>query len=83
MRRRPLSRDGAQVECRVSGGDLPNRGDRRESIFKDEADRKRFVETLGEACAKTGWQVHAYVLIPNHFHLVDETPQSNLVAGMK
>jgi REP element-mobilizing transposase RayT len=60
-----------------------NRGDRREPIFMDDADRRRFVESLGEACAKTGWQVHAYVLMPNHFHLVVETPQPNLVAGMK
>ena len=49
----------------------------------DDADRQRFVDTLGEVCAKTGWQVHAYVLMPNHFHLVVETPQPNLVAGMK
>jgi REP element-mobilizing transposase RayT len=48
-----------------------------------DADRQRFVETLGEACFKTGWQVHAYVLMPNHFHLVVETPQPNLVAGME
>lgn len=41
------------------------------------------METLAEACAKTEWQVHAYVLLPNHFHLVVETPQRNLVAGMK
>jgi REP element-mobilizing transposase RayT len=60
-----------------------NRGDRRERIFMDHADRQRFVETLGEVCAKTGWQVHAYVLMPNHFHWVVETPQPNLVAGMK
>ena len=60
-----------------------NRGDRREPIFQDDADRKRWVETLGEACAKTGWQVQACVLMPNHFHLVVETPQPNLVAGMK
>jgi putative transposase len=31
-----------------------NRGDRREAIFKDDPDRERFVETLGEACANTG-----------------------------
>jgi hypothetical protein len=31
-----------------------NRGDRREPIFKDDHDRPRFLETLGEACAKTG-----------------------------
>ena len=60
-----------------------NRGDRRELIFMDDADRQRFIDTLGEACAKTGWQVHAYVLMPNHFHWVVETPQPNMVAGMK
>src|ERR1700722_778073 len=60
-----------------------NRGDRREAIFQDDRDRALFLETLGEACAKTGWQIHAYCLMPNHFHLVVETPQANLVAGMK
>ncbi|MBI4662400.1 MAG: transposase, partial [Verrucomicrobia bacterium] len=38
---------------------------------------------LAEACVKTGWQVHAYCLMGNHFHLVMETPQANLVAGMQ
>jgi len=60
-----------------------NRGDRREPIFRDDADRQRFLETLGEACAKTDWQVHALCLMENHFHLVVETPKGNLVAGMK
>jgi len=60
-----------------------NRGDRWEPIFRDDADRKRFVESLGEACARSGWQVHAYCLMPNHFHLVVETPVPTLVAGMK
>ena len=60
-----------------------NRGDRREEIVRDEQDRVRFLETLAEACTKTGWQVHAFCLMPNHFHLVVETPQPNLVAGMK
>ena len=62
---------------------LMNRGDRREPVFKDDTDRERFLATLGEACGKTGWQVHALCLMPNHFHLVLETPQANLVAGMK
>jgi REP element-mobilizing transposase RayT len=60
-----------------------NRGDRREPIFKDEADHLGFLATLGETCVKTAWQVHAYCLMSNHFHLVVETPQANLVAGMK
>lgn len=60
-----------------------NRGDRREAIFRNDEDRKLFLSTLGETCDKTGWQVHALCLMPNHFHLVVETPGANLVAGMK
>src|SRR5947199_9405749 len=60
-----------------------NRGDRREAIFQDDKDRELFLETLGEACEKTDWEVHAYCLMSNHFHLVAETPRANLVAGMK
>ena len=62
---------------------LMSRGDRREAIFRDDEDRKRFLATLAEACGKTGWQVHALCLMRNHFHLVVETPGANLVAGMK
>jgi len=60
-----------------------SRGGRRKAIFKDNRDRERFLSTLAETCVKTGWQVHAYCLMPNHFHLVVETPQANLVSGMK
>ena len=60
-----------------------NRGDRQEPLFGDDRDRQRFLETLTEACEKTGWQVHAFCLMSNHFHLVVETPQPNLVAGTK
>ena len=49
----------------------------------DDADRTMFLRTLGETCAKTRWQVHAYCLMGNHFHLVLETPQPNLSIGMK
>ncbi|MBU6400048.1 MAG: transposase [Verrucomicrobia bacterium] len=60
-----------------------NRGDRREPIFRDDADRRRFLDTLGQACLKTDWQIHAFCLMDNHFHVVVETPKGNLVAGMK
>ena len=60
-----------------------NRGDRQEPIFKDDKDRERFMETLGEACGKADWEVHALCLMVNHFHLVVETPKGNLVAGMQ
>ena len=60
-----------------------SRGDRRDDIFRDDADRTEFLRLLEETCGKTGWQIHAYCLMPNHFHLLIETPQPNLVAGMK
>src|SRR5437899_11165837 len=60
-----------------------NRGDHRENIFRGDKDRELFLQTLGEACAKTDWQIHAWCLMRNHFHLVVETPKANLVAGMK
>ena len=59
------------------------RGNQGRAIFHDDQDRRRFLETLGEACEKTGWRVHAYVLMGNHYHLLVETPEGNLVAGMK
>ena len=60
-----------------------NRGDRGEAIFRTGQDREMFLDTLAESCQKTGWQVHAFCLMPNHFHLVVETPGANLVSGMK
>ena len=59
------------------------RGDRREAIFADDADRAMFVATLAEMCGRTGMVVHSYVLMDNHYHLLLETPEGNLVAGMK
>ena len=58
------------------------RGDRREAIFHDDEDRRMFLAVLEEACGRTGWLCQAYVLMPNHYHLVIETPEPNLVAGM-
>ena len=59
------------------------RGNHGKEIFRDDLDRRCFLETLGEACEKTGWRVHAYVLMGNHCHLLVQTPEGNLVAGMK
>jgi hypothetical protein len=44
----------ARVEFEGAIFHVLNRGDRRELIFWDNADRQRSVETLAEACAKTG-----------------------------
>ena len=46
------------------------RGNKRQPIFRDDEDCWRFLATLGEACAKAGWRIHAYVLIGNHYHLL-------------
>ena len=62
---------------------LMSRGDHREPVFLDDADRGMFLSTLGQACVKTDWQVHAWCLMGNHFHLVVETPKANLASGMK
>jgi len=59
------------------------RGNRREEIFQCDGDRDAFLRTLGEVCERTGWRICAYVLMPNHYHMVLETPEANLVAGMK
>ena len=59
-----------------------SRGDRREDIFLDDVDRHDFIKALAASCQKAGWEVHAYCLMRNHYHLVLETPNANLVAGM-
>jgi len=60
-----------------------NRGNYRSDIFKTEGAKAAFEACLFEACAKSGWVLHAYVLMSNHYHLALETPEGNLVAGMQ
>jgi REP element-mobilizing transposase RayT len=59
------------------------RGDGGKAVFETDDDRKSFVFRLGQVCASHGWRVHAWVLMGNHFHLLLETPQANLVTGMQ
>src|SRR5512136_183419 len=59
------------------------RGDRREPIFKSDEDRRLMLSTLEEMCERTGIWVHSYVLMTNHYHMLMETPEPNLVVGMK
>ncbi|MCF7818881.1 MAG: transposase [Kiritimatiellales bacterium] len=77
MPRKPrIEYEGAvyHVMCRGNGGD---------AIFWDDKDRELFLDTLNEACSRCGWRIHAFVLMGNHYHLLLETPEANLVAGMK
>ena len=59
------------------------RGEGGKVDFKDDVDRNAWLERLGRCCEKYGWRVHAWVLMGNHFHILIETPEANLVAGMK
>ena len=60
-----------------------NRGDRGGKTFRDRLDYDLFLQATGEVCERAGWRLHAYALLPNHFHWLVETPQANLVDGMK
>src|SRR5579864_2998863 len=72
-----------RIECSGALYHVMARGNRRGSIFESEDDRRLFLATLGEACAKTGWKAHAWVLMDTHYHALIATPEANLVAGMK
>lgn len=54
------------------------RGNERREIYCDDDDRRRFLETLMEACTRFGLVVHTYCLMPNHYHLLVQTPRANL-----
>lgn len=60
-----------------------SRGNRQEPVFRDAQDNEMFLDALGEVCGRTGWRVHAFVLMGNHYHLLLETPEANLVDGMR
>ena len=60
-----------------------NRGDRGGKVFKDRLDFELFLRCTADACERTGWRIHAYALLRNHFHWLLETPEANLVDGMK
>ena len=62
---------------------VTSRGDRREAIFLADADRQHWLALLGEVCSRYNWSCHAYCLMDNHFHIVVETVDGNLSAGMR
>ena len=62
---------------------VTSRGDRREAIYEDDADRERFLSVLAEVVRDFNWVCHAYCLMGNHYHLLIETPDANLSKGMR
>ena len=54
------------------------RGNRKQPIFVDDVDRRRFLVILAIALEKFGAECFAYCLMGNHFHLVIHTPHANI-----
>lgn len=59
------------------------RGNDRQVIFRQDADRYRFLKLLSELPERFGTRIHAYVLMNNHVHLLLETPEPNLSRTMQ
>ena len=60
-----------------------NRGNYRRDVFAPKGAAEAFVRCLAETAERSGWRVHAFVIMRNHFHLAVETAAPNLSEGMK
>jgi REP element-mobilizing transposase RayT len=69
----------------VAGGvyHVISRGNRRQTVFHDDVDYGSFIELLEIVVRRYGWRCHGYCLMPNHFHLLIETPAPNISEGMQ
>ena len=61
---------------------VTSRGNRRQAIFLDRRDHRRFLGALEDVVVRNGWLLYAYCLMPNHFHLLLETRAPTLGLGM-
>lgn len=59
------------------------RGNAREAIYRDDADRQWFLKLLENTVNRYDWYCHAYCLMDNHYHLLIETNSPTLSKGMK
>jgi putative transposase len=62
---------------------VTSRGDRREAIYRDDADRSAHLQVIAAAMDRFDAQVLAYCLMGNHYHLVVHTRQANLSRLMR
>lgn len=60
-----------------------SRGNYRKELFLNHGTGAAFEDCLFETVERCGWKLHAYVIMSNHYHLALETPEPNLVMGMK
>jgi putative transposase len=61
---------------------VATRGVRKLPIVHDDEDRATFLSHLGEVAQVFGWELTAFCLMTNHYHLVVRTPAPNIAAGM-
>lgn len=73
-RRRLISNQGAYH--------VYNRAELGQPIFETDAAKQVFLETIFAAVRRFAWQLHAFAIMTNHFHLVLTTPRGNLSEGM-
>lgn len=59
------------------------RGNERRAIYREESDRRFFLELLATTCERFRWCCLAYCLMTNHYHLLVRTPEPNLARGMR
>lgn len=71
-----------RIECPGALYHITSRGNERRKIFRNAADRERFVDRLRDYHERYGILIHSHVLMDNHYHLVLETPQGNLLKVM-
>lgn len=74
---RPIRRENPDAIYHVY-----SRGNYRSPIFADAGAAQSFLRALDAAIRRTGWEVYAYAIMPNHFHLMLRTPRANLARGM-
>ena len=60
-----------------------SRGNARQAIFRDDADRQKLRDDLEDTVVRCGWELFAFVFMPNPFHLFFRTPRPNLSRGMQ
>jgi REP element-mobilizing transposase RayT len=62
---------------------VTTRGVARTATFRDADDYRRFLRLLAREVDRHDWRVHAFCLMPNHYHLVVETQLWRLSDGLQ
>ena len=62
---------------------ITTRGKMGQEVYIDDQDRTHFLALLAREISQQNWLCHAYCLMPNYYQLLLETPQPNLVSGMR